>query len=98
MTVDQWGNVAGLAGTALLIFPAIKATRLFSLAERAKQTAQKIPRDQALLGRWADQVHEDVKSLREEWKPFHAVQLFAGIGLTGLSYLLPLLKAWGWLA
>jgi len=95
MTAEQWGNLTGLAGTALLVWPAIKATRLFSLAERAKNVAKQIPTDQTQLAKWAGQLHEDVKNLREEWTPREALQLFAGIGLTGFSDLLPLLKSWG---
>lgn len=98
MSADQWGNFAGLAGTALLVYPAIKATRLFKLAEQAKKTAQKIPSQQAQLTTWAQQVRDDVASLREEWQPRDAAQLFVGILLTGVSDLLPLLKSWGWLS
>jgi len=41
MTLEQWalGNFSGVLGTCLLIYPAIKATRLFKLAERAKKIA-----------------------------------------------------------
>ena len=98
MTADQWGNLAGLAGTALVIFPALKATRIFQLAEEAKKVVQKIPSQQAQLTTWAQQLHDDVASLREEWQPRDAVQLFTGILLTGVSDLLPLLKSWGWLS
>jgi hypothetical protein len=69
MSADQWGNVAGLAGTAPVVYPAIKATRLFQLAEEAKKVVQKIPSQQAQLTSWAQQVRDDVGSLREEWQP-----------------------------
>ena len=98
MSAEQWGNVAGLAGTALVVFPAIEVTRLFKLAEEAKKVVQKIPSQQAQLATWAQQVRDDVASLREEWQRRDAVQLFAGILLTGVSDLLPLLKSWGWLS
>jgi len=98
MSADQWGNVAGLTGTALVVYPAIKATRLFQLAEEAKKVVQKIPSQQAQLTSWAQQVRDDVGSLREEWQPRDAAQLFAGILLTGVSDLLPLLQSWGWLS
>lgn len=97
-TAEQWGYFTGLAGTACLIWPAIKATRLFRLAEDAKARVKKIPKDQTQLAEWAGQVRDEVESLREEWKPTDALQLFAGIGLTAVSDLLPLLKSWGWLA
>jgi hypothetical protein len=94
MTLEHWANLVGLAGTGLLVWPAIKATRLFRLAERGKKIAKDIPREQTQLNAWLGQINANVKDLREEWTPLDAAQLFGGIALTGLSDLLPLLKAW----
>lgn len=98
MTAEQWGNLSGLVGTACLVWPAIKATRLFRLAEDAKARVKEIPKEQTQLAQWAGQLRDHVESLREDWKPTDALQLFAGILLTGVSDLLPPLKSWGWLS
>jgi hypothetical protein len=97
MTTADWASLTGLAGTACLVWPAIKATRLFRLAESAKQRVKSIPKEQTQLAEWAGQLRDEVESMREEWKPTDALQLFVGIALTGVSDLLPLLKSGGWL-
>lgn len=98
MTADQWGNLAGLAGTVILIFPAVKATKIFFLAERTKDLLGQIPREQGKLAEWTDQVHQDIKALPTEWNRGDVARLFGGIALTGLSDLLPLLRSWSWLS
>ena len=98
MSADQWGNLAGLAGTVILIFPAIKATQLFFLAERAKGLMVELPKEQDKLAEWAGQVNQSAKELPAEWNRNDVIRLFAGIALTGLSDLLPLLKSWAMLS
>jgi hypothetical protein len=98
MSADQWGNSPAWPGRHWSSIWRSRRPVFSQLAEKAKKVVQKIPSQQAQLTSWAQQARDDVASLREEWQPRDAAQLFAGILLTGVSDLLPLLKSWGWLS
>ena len=94
MTAEQLGNVCGFFGNLIVVFPAIKATRLFVLAERGKTLAKQLPKDQEKLSTWLGQITTHVDTLKSEWKPIDAWFLFGGLALGALSNLIPLLKSW----
>src|SRR5262245_46883014 len=96
-TVEQValaGNVCGVIGTAIVVWPAIKATRLFRLVERGKEAARRIPQGSTTSTSWLQEVTRDFKGMQEQWRPRDAWLLFLGLFFTALSDLLPLAKAW----
>ena len=83
-------NIAGLAGTLLLIVPAAYGAWVIRRAAGVAANAG-IYEDEALEAK-RKEVIEDILSLQSRWNPLLAACLFAGMGLGVFSYILLILR------
>ncbi|MGJ7498110.1 hypothetical protein ACSFA8_24000 [Variovorax sp. RT4R15] len=96
MTLEQFANFAGAAGTCALAWPSFAAARLVWQLKRGQGIATSIPQDQDRLRQWASDANNTIDQIRNAWKTREAIALFGGLALTFLSYALPLARQMGW--
>jgi hypothetical protein len=92
-------NASGALGTALLVMPAAKASRLlFQLAavrrkiRNRKTAAPPGPAPSAYVTGELIDLERDLVSDIHEWSPLDTILLFSGLFLTFCSYAIPLVS------
>lgn len=95
--MDTVGNILGLIGIILLSVPAFYANKYANLIYRVRRSQPNY--EDPTIKSDREKATKQLEAIRDQWTPFKSFCLIAGTILAGLSYLLPLVKAFlGWLA